>query len=148
MSSTNKSFMQKAAILSRGSWHGFDYAIEYFDTHYAIYVHIPRNHPYYGKKADDIGITCSGGLTFSGAYPSTINPKTGWWIGWELDNKKAGNNKKRALSSVLQIFKSYKSFEGSNKWIIEEIEKEIKDVINQLRDAYILKNRRYSVNDR
>lgn len=97
---------------------GYRYAILSMGYHPCAYVEVPASHPYFGKSYDECDIDCHCGLTYGRDFLATFNVKNTWWIGWDYGH--------------CDDYAGYAPFLGGKKWTAAEIDKECKNVIEQL----------------
>ena len=120
---------QPAFALDRGVYDGYEYLVISLGRHPCGYVILTEDNKYFGKFYDDIPINCHGGLTFSDSKISFLewsekykcmvrtSIKDKWIIGWDY-----------AHYGDYTVFDRY-----GDRHTTEEILKECKNVINQLR---------------
>lgn len=114
---------RKEEVLYKGEYKGFEYKIVSYGSHPCCYVAIPKNHKFYNKHYDDIGVICHGGLTY--AEKEKDNK---YWIGWDF-----AHYGDYIGVCEMQILKEYKHLhKNDKKWNTEELLEEIKKVIEQL----------------
>jgi len=114
-------------VLKKGNIEGFDYVIMSLGTHPTAYIKIPKGHKYYEKDYDDINIDCHGGFTFAGKdfIFNPIEIKNSWWIGWDYAHS----------GDYMGYYETDSPLAGSGKkWTTKEIYKEVKKVIQQLKE--------------
>lgn len=99
-------------VLDEGYFEDYHYCIISFGTHPAAYIELPRWHQYYG----------------TGNGLQIIN-SDGFWIGWDYAHFDDYNGFEAIYPEYLQT--------NGKKWTTEEIFKEIKDVILQLKNIHI-----------
>jgi hypothetical protein len=105
-------------IIKFGSYKNYNYYICDFGTHPTAYVEIPRRNKLYKKDYDEIYVKVHGGITYSeNILPLLI--KGGWFIGWDYCH--------------YGDYNAFMPFKEGKKWTTEEIIKECKNVINQVR---------------
>ncbi|MBR3490217.1 MAG: hypothetical protein IKH36_01880 [Bacilli bacterium] len=116
-------------VLENGLYNGYKFWIISYGSHPCAYVELENTHPYYGKcncDAYDLDIEVHGGITY-GDYGlgSTISDKH-FIFGWDYNhyNDYNYNDEKYGLAS-------------GKKWTTEEIFEDVKNVINQLKEAEI-----------
>lgn len=112
-------------VLARGKYRGYPFVILNLGTHPTAYVCLPKDHPYFGKKYDDMeDLDVHGSVTFVGkeVFRSTIKDR--WWIGWDYAHPSQGD--------YIPLLETIGPFQQAKKWTREEILDEIKDVISQL----------------
>lgn len=111
-------------VLFHNTYKGYEFCILSLGTHPCAYVNIPKNSKYYKKHYGDIPVDCHGGLTYSDDKLNVdIKQDSCWWIGWDY----AHCDDYRPFSCI--------SFREGKKWTTGEIFREVKDVINQLREV-------------
>ena len=71
--------------LEHGTIDGFNYYIISYSSHPCGYVEIPKGHPFFEMRYEDVqwkhGIYAHGGLTYG--EDSLLNLKDSWFIGWD-----------------------------------------------------------------
>lgn len=117
--------LKEPIILENDIYKGYEYYIITLGSHPCCYVLLPKGHKHYGKNYMDIPIRCHYGLTYTEPTLMRDNViKNGEWvIGWDY----AHSGDYLSYEMVL--------LEGSpdgKKWTIEELRKEVKEVIEQL----------------
>lgn len=104
--------------LHAAEYKGYRYAIFSMGFHPCAYVEVPASHPYFGKSCDECDIDCHGGVAYSWNRLATFDDKNTWWIGWEYGH--------------CDDYVGFAPFLGGKKWTTAEIDKECKNVIEQL----------------
>lgn len=125
-----KDYNGNAQILKEGTYEGYHYLILSLGSHPCAYVELPKNHKYYGLNYDEIPIECHGGLTYSDLegviFPKTNeNHRDGFWIGWDYAH----------LGDCYYSMLMPASSSVGKRWTTEEIFKEVKEVIKQLKEV-------------
>ena len=124
--------------LAHGYYKSFQYWIISFGTHPCAYVEIPKEHEYFEKHYDEIGLDCHGGVTYS--EPHLIfheySPKYNcevktritdtWIIGWDYAH--LGDYYPSSVGSAM----------GDRKWRTEDVFNDVKYAINQLNGECLL----------
>ena len=121
--------IKNTEILDEGVYDGFHYVILSLGSHPCAYIELPNTHKYYGKDYYNIPIYCHGGLTYSSnegiVFPKdNLSHRDGYWIGWDYAHY--GDFCYYGIPYL-----DCGSFD--KKWTTEEILKEVKDVIEQLK---------------
>lgn len=113
-------------IVESGVYNGYRYYIRDGLCSPCAYIGIPFGHKLFQKDYDKIKIDCHCGLTFSGELRNNDNKAMEEFaIGWDyghLGDKIVTPFADKAPELLLD----------GHKWTIEEIEQEIKEVINNL----------------
>lgn len=117
--------LKERVVLKIGKYKGYNYWITSLGSHPCAYVELPKTHPYYGKcdcEAYDLPIDVHGGITYGefGLGGTIDNEK--FLLGWDY----AHYNDYMECSIPLDYM------DYAKKWTVEEIFKDVKDVINQL----------------
>lgn len=105
--------MSSGKVLKTNTHAGYHYIIISYGTHPCAYVDLPKKHPWYELKYDEIPVKCHGGLTYS-----EKNDKF-WRIGWDYAH----------CDDYSPLY--FNSPENFKKWTVEEIVKECESVCNQ-----------------
>ena len=117
--------LDKAEVLSRGSYKGYDYLVVSYGIHPCAYIALEEGQPFYRAcLCEDVDVQCHGGCTFvEWGYGKLFN-HTYKVIGWDYGH--------------------YDDFSGSSikwgtewnarskKWTTEEMVQECRDVIERL----------------
>jgi hypothetical protein len=96
------------------------------------YIKLPDKHKWVKKNYDDIPLDCHGGLTFKATVTGKENHWQGFtkgtWIGWDYGHVGDFTDYGFAFSND-SVFKYN---EMDKKWEYEEVEKEVKEVIEKI----------------
>lgn len=121
-------------LLHNDIYNNFHFYILSLGTHPTAYVEIPKNHIFYKKQYWDIekeyDINIHGGISYSSdSLPLSKNTtmENSWFIGWDY-----AHCFDYYCFPDDPIFKSDKSLK---KWTTEEIIKDCKDMIDQLKEV-------------
>lgn len=123
-------------ILHDGLYKNYYFAIVSYGGHPCAYVRVPKNHPFYKRNYNELGITCHGGLTFGDNLKHIIpsDDNDAWYIGWDY----AHCGDYEILSNIPNF-----SFIEGKKWTTEEIYEDVRKVIDQLINYATTKAIRY-----
>ena len=99
------------------------------------YVGIPKTHPSWGKKYDDVDIQVHGGLTHSGLEQDDTSET--WWFGFDCAH--AGDISPKLLIVLIEKDRyNYDRTEVYRTW--GYVENEVRELVRQLRDEDSLAN--------
>lgn len=119
----------KRELLYEGTYLAFKYYILNLGTHPTAYVEIPKQHKYFCKDYNDIDIDVHGGLTYSGDWLMVSEDKkieNSWFLGWDYAHCDD--------YCGFYLFDTDFLNEHTKKWTTEEIIKDCKSVIEQLKE--------------
>lgn len=91
------------------------------------YIGLPRSHPYWGMKYDDLpSHDVHWGWTFSADGDGDFRPRGWWWIGWDYGH--AGD------MSWYDLDPRFAEFRGTDrhKWTVPEVVTELEAAIKSL----------------
>lgn len=120
--------LEERKILDSGEYEGYKYYIVSLGTHPCAYVEIPKGHKYYGKidgDAYDLDIDVHGGITFGDWNLCGVSDN--YMIGWDYSHY---NDFSYSFANV--FVDDFGHFLGK-KWTTEEILKDVKSVIHQVK---------------
>jgi hypothetical protein len=96
------------------------------------YIALPYSSPHIDKPYDDIDVDCHGGLTYSGElYDHKGNKVENFVIGWDYGHYGDFIGTEAIPADIIQTMNLLQEV---HKWTIEEIEDEIKGVINKYKN--------------
>jgi hypothetical protein len=121
-----------------GEYKGIRYVVALMSLgHRCGYVAVPKGHRYYkDKDYDCMNINCHGGITYSGdEYPLDDG---NWYIGFDTAHWGDGKDLDALLkyysdSTYVKVMLQSDTFCNGNVWSIDDIEKECKSIIDQLK---------------
>lgn len=119
----------KRELLCEDTYLGFKYYILNLGTHPTAYVEIPKQHKYFCKDYDDIDIYAHGGLTYSNDWLMVSKDKkieNSWFLGWDYAHCDD--------YCGFYLFDTDFLNEHTKKWTTEEMIKDCKSVIEQLKE--------------
>lgn len=118
---------RSAEILYEGNVQGYDFRIISQGTHPCAYVKVPKSHPFFKQRDNNIRISCHGGITYASnfLYGDEQSKKSEtWWIGWDYAH----------WSDYVGYGTTWVS-ESDRKWTTQEIYQEVINVIARLRSV-------------
>lgn len=119
-------------IVRCGFYEGLRYYIKDGVICPCAYICLPDTSPHIGKPYDDIGVDCHGGLTYSGnLYDHKGDKIENFVIGWDYGHFGDFIGADNTPNDIVQ---SINLFQEVRKWTIDEIEKEIQEVIHNYKN--------------
>jgi hypothetical protein len=125
-------------VIKKGKYLDFYWTIISYGTHPCAYVAIPKGHRFFAKDYSDydkMNVDCHGGLTFGCAVHGMdmFDNKDYCWIGWDYAHAGDYNEDSDEVKQSHESDKHYIDNKNKEKmWTAEEIENEIKKVIDKL----------------
>lgn len=128
----------------RFEYKGFPCVVLFQQTGFRTgYVGLPKDNKYYGKKYDDIPVSCHCGLTYADKQLPYRNDTDIWWIGFDCghccdanDYDKAVNyfsDNKSVLQSLLMLRELNKIYDtGGEIRTLEYVKENCKSIVDQL----------------
>ena len=112
--------LKESKILKNERYKDYEYYIITLGTHPCSYVVLPKDHKYYGMNYDEIDVKCHYGLTYSRDYliSKDLIEDDVWIIGWDYAH--------------LGDYIPYEFSDYGHKYTLDELVKEVEDVIDQL----------------
>jgi hypothetical protein len=116
-------------ILEQGNYMGYNFWIISYGSHPCAYVELQKEHPYYGKcdcDAYDLDINVHGGITFGNYGLGDTISKDKYLLGWDYNHYNDYNYKDEQYGLA-----------SGKKWTTEEIFRDVKSVIKQLKKVEV-----------
>lgn len=105
---------------------------EFFEEWFSGYVAVPKGHPFWGKRHNQVKVDVHGGLTFAqqGANNSVLKNKDLWWFGFHC--RHATDDTSRDRWDFERKHPVRPSEVHLHKWTIDEVCAETEKLADQL----------------